>query len=98
MPHVGGALPRLLAQHQRLRVDQPEGVEHDLPSHRLDRVDDDGDCTGVEGLERLLRADVDSRKPATEARVGVVPADDLKMGGGGEKKGEVERSKKEEEK
>jgi hypothetical protein len=30
--------------------------------------------------------------------VGVVPADDLKMGGGGEKKGEVERSKKEEEK
>ena len=71
---VGGALPRLLAQHECLRVDEAEGVDDNFALDGLDRVDDDGDGAGRELLEGLLRIDVDGGEPAAEAGVGVVPA------------------------
>ncbi len=69
-------LPRLMAHHERLRVDQPEGVDDHFALDGLDRVDDDGHRACVELLEGLLRVDVDGRQPAAEAGVRVVPPDD----------------------
>lgn len=71
---VGGALPRFLTEHERLRIDEAEGVDDDFSFHRLNGVDDDGDGAGGELLEGLLRVYVDGGEPAAEARVGVVPA------------------------
>ncbi len=42
MTQVGRALPRLLTKHQRLWVDEPEGIDDDLALHGLDRIHDDG--------------------------------------------------------
>ena len=71
---VRGGLARFLAQHERLRVDEAEGVDDDFALDGLDGVDDDGDGARGELLEGLLRVDVDGGEPAAEARVGVVPA------------------------
>ena len=73
---VGGRLPRFVAHHQGLRVDESEGVDDDFAFYGLDGVDDDGDGAGGELFEGLLRVDVDGGEPAAEAGVGVVPADD----------------------
>ena len=73
---VGGRLPGLVAHHERLRVDEAEGVDDDLALDGLDGVDDDGDGARGQLLEGLLRVDVDGGEPAAEARVGVVPAYD----------------------
>ena len=51
---------------EELRVDEAEAVDHDLPLHGLDRVDDDADRAGVELLEALLRVDVGATEPASE--------------------------------
>ncbi len=75
-PRVTGAQTRLLAEHQRLRVDEPEGINNDLPLDRLDRVNDHGDGSRRKLLEGLLRVDIDGRQPAAETRVRVVPSDD----------------------
>jgi hypothetical protein len=64
---VGRRLAGLVAHHERLRVNEAEGVDDDLALDRLDGVDDDGDGAGRELLERLLRVDVDRRQPAAEA-------------------------------
>jgi hypothetical protein len=63
---VGRALSGLLAKHKRLGVDESEGVNDDLALDRLDGIDDDGDGSGGQLLERLLGVDIDRRKPATE--------------------------------
>ncbi len=60
-----------LAHHHQLRVNQPERVNYDFPFHALNRVNDDTDSTLVECLKRLLRVDVDTREPASEADVDV---------------------------
>mmetsp|Transcript_51009 Transcript_51009/g.119886 ORF Transcript_51009/g.119886 Transcript_51009/m.119886 type:complete len:328 (+) Transcript_51009:455-1438(+) len=73
---VRGRLARLLPKHDKLRVDRSERVDHDLPLHRLDRVNHHGHCALVESLEALLRVDVHARQPAAKARVRVVPAYD----------------------
>jgi hypothetical protein len=57
----------VVAHHERLRVDEAEGVDDDLALDRLDGVDDDGDGARCELLKRLLRVDVDRRQPAAEA-------------------------------
>ena len=69
-------LPRLVAHHQGLWVDEPEGVDDHFAFDGLDGVHDDGDGAGGQLLEGLLRVDVDGGEPAAEARVRVVPADD----------------------
>ena len=74
VPQVGGRLPGLVAHHERLRVDEAEGVDDDFALDGLDGVDDDGDGARGQLLEGLLRVDVDRGEPAAEARVGVVPA------------------------
>lgn len=50
-------------------------METDLALDTLDGIDDDGDGALGQGLETLLRIDVDAREPAAEARMRVVPAD-----------------------
>lgn len=55
---VAGALSGFLTQHQKLRVDETESVDDDLALDGLDRVNDDGDCTGVQLLEGLLSVDI----------------------------------------
>lgn len=75
MAQVGCTLSRLLTQHQRLRVDETEGVNDDLSLDGLYGIDDDGDSAGCQLLERLLGVDIDRGEPATETRVRVVPAD-----------------------
>ena len=76
MPEIRGRLPRLLAQHECLRVDEAEGVDDDFALDGLDGVDDDGDGARGQLFEGLLRVDVDAGEPAAEAGVRVVPADD----------------------
>ena len=73
---VTRALAGLLAHHEKLRVDESEGVNDDLALDGLDGVNDDGDGARVKLLERLLRVDIDGRKPAAETRMRMVPADD----------------------
>lgn len=73
---VARALAGLLAHHEQLRVDQSEGVNHNLALDGLNRVDDDGHGARVKLLERLLGVDIDGRKPAAETGMGVIPADD----------------------
>jgi hypothetical protein len=73
---VRGRLARLGARGDGVRLDEAEGVDDDLALDGLDGVDDDSDGARVEGLEGLLGVDVDGGEPATEAGVGVVPADD----------------------
>lgn len=71
---VGRRLPRFLAQHERLWVDEAKGVDDDLALDGLDGVDDDGDGARCELLKGLLRVDVDAGQPAAEPGMGVVPA------------------------
>lgn len=59
----------------RLRVDKTERVDDDLALDGLDWVDDDGDISGVQLLEGLLRVAVGAGQPAAEPRVAVVPPD-----------------------
>lgn len=73
---VGCGLARFLAKHERLRVDEAEGIDDDLALDRLDRVDDDGDGARGELLKRLLRVDIDTGQPAAESGMRVIPADD----------------------
>ena len=68
--------PRLLSEHHHVGVDQSESIDDDFSFDALNGVDDDGDGSVRQGLEGLLRVDVDAREPTAEARVGVVPADD----------------------
>jgi hypothetical protein len=63
-----------LTQHQKLGVDETESIDDDLALDGLDRVNDDGDCTGVQLLEGLLSVDINRRQPATETRMRVVPS------------------------
>lgn len=74
MTQVRCTLAGFLTEHQRLGVDQSESINNDLSFNRLDGIDDDGDSSGSELLERLLCVDVHTRKPTTETRMRVVPA------------------------
>ena len=72
---IRGGLPRLLAEHHRLRTDAPKRVDHDLTLHRLDRIDHHRHGPRVERLERLLRVDVHPRQPAPKPGMAMVPSD-----------------------
>ena len=65
-----------MSEHHHVGVDQAESVDDDFAFDALDGVDNDGHGSVGQGLEGLLRVDVDAREPTAEARVGVVPADD----------------------
>jgi len=56
MADVRGGLPRLLAHHRGLWVDEAEGIDDDLALHRLNRVDHDGDRARVQRLKALWGA------------------------------------------
>mmetsp|Transcript_16222 Transcript_16222/g.26568 ORF Transcript_16222/g.26568 Transcript_16222/m.26568 type:complete len:280 (-) Transcript_16222:40-879(-) len=58
-----------------LWADGTEGINDDLSLDTLNGINDDSDSTTVELLETLLSADIDSREPASESRVRVVPSD-----------------------
>lgn len=73
---VGCALARLLAKHEGLRVDQAEGIDDDLALDGLDGIDDDGDGSWGKLLEALLGVDINTRQPAAETRMRVVPSND----------------------
>lgn len=60
MPQIGSGLARLLPKHQRLWVDEAEGVDDDFTLDGLDRVDNNGNCTRSELFERLLGIDIDT--------------------------------------
>ena len=66
---VGCGLAGFVAHHERLWVDEAEGIDDDLALYGLDGVDDNGDGAGRELLERLLCVDIDRRQPAAEARM-----------------------------
>ena len=76
MAQVGCRLPWFLPQHERLRVYEAEGVDHDFAFDGLDGVDDDGDGAGSQLFEGLLGVDVDGGEPAAETGMRVVPAYD----------------------
>lgn len=63
-----------MAEHDGLRVDEAEGIDHDFAFNGLNGVDDDGDSAGSKLFEGLLGIDVYAGEPAAEARMGVVPA------------------------
>lgn len=64
---VGSCLPGFLTKHERLWVDEAEGVNDNLALDRLDGIDDHGDGTWGELFKGLLSVDIDGRKPAAEA-------------------------------
>src|SRR5215469_8544573 len=66
MTEVGGCLTWLVAHHEGLRIDQPEGVDNHLTLDRLYWVNDNGDSAGCELFEGLLGVDVDRGEPAAE--------------------------------
>mmetsp|Transcript_40664 Transcript_40664/g.68091 ORF Transcript_40664/g.68091 Transcript_40664/m.68091 type:complete len:296 (-) Transcript_40664:132-1019(-) len=70
---VGGSLARFVPKHHRLRVNQPERVDHHLALHTLDGIDNNGHCSLVERLEALLRVYVDTGEPTPEAWMAVIP-------------------------
>lgn len=76
MAEIGRGLTRLVAEHHRVGVDEPKGVDDDLALHALYGIDHDGHGSFGQRLETLLRVDVHARQPAAEARMRVVPADD----------------------
>lgn len=45
MAEVRCTLPRFLAHHERLGVDESEGVDHDFAFHGLDWINDDGNSS-----------------------------------------------------
>ena len=71
---VGRSLARFLAHHERLRVNETEGVDDDFAFYGLDRVHDDGNGAARQRFKGLLSVDVDGGEPAAEAWVRVVPA------------------------
>ena len=73
--NVGSGLTGFLAHEQELWVDESEGVNDDLALHGLDRVNHDGHGTVVQRLKALLCVHINSRQPASEPRVRVVPSD-----------------------
>jgi len=73
---VRRALAWLLSEHKRLWVDESEGIDDNLALDGLDGVNHDGNSSRCQLFERLLCVDINRGKPATEARVGMVPAND----------------------
>lgn len=61
MPQIGSSLARLLTKHQRLWVDEAEGVDNDFTLDGLDGVNDNGNSTRGELFERLLGIDINTR-------------------------------------
>ena len=53
MPDIRRCLPWLTATHDGLRVNKTERIDHHLPFHGLNGVDDYADCPRVERLEGL---------------------------------------------
>lgn len=76
MTKIGGCLPRLMAHHECLRIDQSESINDDFPFDRLYRIDNNSHGARCELLEGLLRVDIDGREPAAEARMRMVPTHD----------------------
>lgn len=60
MSQIRSCLTRLLSKHQRLRVDEPEGVNDDFTLNGLDGIDDDGNSAWGKLLEGLLGVDIDT--------------------------------------
>ena len=75
MSQVRCALARLLAEHERLWVDEAEGINDDLALDGLDGVDDNSDGSGCQLFEGLLGIDIYGREPAAKSGMRVIPAD-----------------------
>lgn len=73
---IGCCLAGFVTHHECLWVDKAESIDDDFALNRLYGVDYDGDGAGCELLERLLRVYVDAGEPASETRMGMVPAYD----------------------
>jgi hypothetical protein len=59
MSEVRSCLPRFMAHHESLGIDESERVNHDLSFDRLYGIDDYGDGAGGELFEGLLGIYVD---------------------------------------
>lgn len=64
---IGGGLAGFVAHHERLWVDEAEGIDDDFALDGLDGVNHDGNGARCELLKGLLGVDVDGRQPAAEA-------------------------------
>lgn len=73
MPSVRSRLPGLRPSVDHMRVDQPEGVDDDLPLHALNRVHHHGYRPVVQLFKAGLGVDINHGQPSVKARVGVVP-------------------------
>ena len=51
MPNIARCLTGFLTSHDGVRVDRSERINDDFTTNRLDRINDDGDGTGVELFE-----------------------------------------------
>lgn len=68
-------LPGLLAHDDGLGLDESEGVDDNFTLDGLDGVNNNGNSTGRQLLERLLGVDIYGGEPASKTGVGVIPAD-----------------------
>lgn len=75
MSDVGGGVPGLCAKHLKLRGNKAEGIDDNLALHRLYRINNDSNGTGIQLLKALLGIDVNTGKPAAKTGMGMVPTD-----------------------
>lgn len=71
---VRRALAWLLSKHKRLWIDKSEGIDDNLALDGLDGVNNHGNGSRCQLFEGLLCVDIYGGKPATETRMGMVPA------------------------
>lgn len=69
MSQVRCALTWFLAKHERLWVDETEGINDYFSLDGLDRINDDSNGSRCQLFERLLSVDIDGREPAAKPRM-----------------------------
>mmetsp|Transcript_18668 Transcript_18668/g.45793 ORF Transcript_18668/g.45793 Transcript_18668/m.45793 type:complete len:216 (+) Transcript_18668:303-950(+) len=73
---VGSCLPWGLTKHHELWIYQSKGINDHFSFYTLDGVHNYSNSSLVQCLKTLLGVDINPRKPASEARVRVVPPND----------------------
>ena len=68
------ALTWLLSKHERLWVDESEGINDNLALDGLDGVNNNGNGSRCQLFKGLLCIDINRRKPATKTRMRMVPS------------------------
>ncbi len=76
MAQVRRGLTGFVAGDHRIRIDQTEGVDHNLTFDTLYGINDNGDRAFRERFKTRLCVDIDAGQPTAKARMRVIPTND----------------------